>query len=265
MTAIHISDETVLVDNDGVPLRIVSGSLSTVTGEIEAQVVWGKTSINARRTVLLNGSNYSEQFGVNSQMSIISDSGFDQAAGDGARSALVKYYDSSLMILKQTQVSLGGLTATNFSQIDMCFIESVEVLTAGISGSNIGTLSLYSSTNATGNLVATIGPNDGQTFFGHHYIGQNKRCWIKDMSVSVQGGVHPVGTFLKKSLTNADQFSAQKLITEVVRCGTNAYSSKHFELGVMVDGPAKISQYIKSDGVTQIHVSGSFVYYEEDH
>lgn len=259
MTALHISDETTLIDSDGAPLRIVSGSLSVVQGEIEAHTIWGQVSLTNRDTGLLS-EGYTA-LNSDSQLSFVSDSTDDFPTGLGSWTIRVSYYEDDLVELKQEDLSMNGTTPVNTIAVTIKHVEKVAVVTSGVSGGNVGTITIYSQINGAGYVVGTIQPAANQTFFGHHFVPAAKRCWVKDMSVSVQGGVHPCATFLKAVSTSAN--ATAQLITNHIRCGTNAFSSQHFALGVKVAGPARITQWAKSDGVTRIHISGSFTYYEE--
>src|SRR5882672_113572 len=80
--------------------------------------------------LVMRATTYTEQ-SSNAQRSVVSSSANDTSAGTGARTVLVTYYPSDLSYVATEIVTMNGTTAVNMTATDVCFIEKLEVLTAG--------------------------------------------------------------------------------------------------------------------------------------
>lgn len=110
--------------------RPVTGVFNLVSGYVT-------TTDSVRKSVL--ATTYNEPTS-NAQRSISSSSADDSAAGIGARSVRITYYDQVMAGPFTEDVVLNGLSPVNTVASNLCFIERIEVLTVGSSGNNGGVL-----------------------------------------------------------------------------------------------------------------------------
>lgn len=125
------------------------------------------------------------------QRSIASSNANDTAAGTGARTVQITYFDNTGAGPLTEIVTLNGLTPVNTTNTNIRFIEKMEVLTAGTGGANAGTITLYGATGGGGGTVGTIGVGnispgvgDNTTHWAHHYVATG---YVADLSVLVTG------------------------------------------------------------------------------
>ena len=118
-------------------------------------------------------SAYTEQ-SSNAQRSLVSSDATDASASTGARTVRITYYDASMVGPFTETVTMNGTTPVNTVATDICFIEKLEVVTAGSNGGNAGTISLMSATAGGGVTVGTIVVGDNETNWCHHYVPSGK-------------------------------------------------------------------------------------------
>lgn len=120
---------------------------------------------------------YTEQT-ADGQRSIASSDVNDTAAGLGARQVTISYLPLGGGSLKTEVLTLNGVTAVNTVNTDICYIEKIEVTSAGLAATNFGVISLYTGINATGSVFGSIAIQDNHTFWAHHYVPAGKTCRI---------------------------------------------------------------------------------------
>jgi hypothetical protein len=112
------------------------------------------------------------------QRSIKSTSTSDVATtGTGAWTVQLNYLNSSFVSMSET-ITLNGTTAVNTVGTDILYIENMIVLTVGSTGSNVGTINLYTATAGGGTVIGGINPTDNQTFWAHHYVPTGVTCYV---------------------------------------------------------------------------------------
>jgi hypothetical protein len=193
---------------------------------------------------------YTEQT-ADTQMSLASSSANDTAAGTGARQVKITYLDSTGVSLNTVTITLNGTTYVNAGVTDMCFIEKMEVISVGSLGFNSGTLTLKSSTAGSGVTVGTIGSQDNQTFWAHHYIVAAKTCYISGFSISNSGidiGMGALFTVNKKTIgANLPELQVSDFHTLGGATGT---LNRTYQSPIQVIGPSRITCYVKPNSVT---------------
>jgi len=238
----------------------VSASPATSTAGIRGGTVilGGGTSgsINAIRATV-----YNEQ-SSNAQRSMSSSNVNDASAGSGARTVELVYYDSTGAGPFSETITLNGTTAVNTTATNICYIESLIVKTAGATGSNAGTITLFASTAGGGGAVASIGvgnlvvgQGDGRTLWAQHYVGTGLQASITGLVV----GASSSSTFhvrAKPLSANAADIIVSGLIT------TSAAFTRVYGAPITIQGPARITMYgvPSTNGVT---LSAAMDYFED--
>jgi len=246
------------VGKDG-SLRVIS-SFGAPTEGTETGLISGEVASGGPNTVAIRKTAYNEPT-AEAQRSIASSSANDTSAGTGARTVRITYLDSSLTGKKTEDIALNGTTGVNTSNSDIHYIEKVEVLTAGSNESNVGTITLYGSTNKTGGIVGTIAAGDNLTFWAHHYIDSDKTFFL----VSLVGGIgikEPglmYGKVKKLDITD----SVHKIVTsKVVLAAPTAGSSFASTFGTpaaIITGPATFTLFIDASASETYYAGFSYV------
>lgn len=129
------------------------------------------------------------------QRSIASANANDTAAGTGARTVRITYFDNAGAGPLTEVVTLNGTAPVNTVATNIRFIESMEVVTAGSLGSNAGIVTLYGATGGGGGAVGSIGyatlipaTGDNRTFWAHHYVPAGWRVSLSTFEVSIYSG-----------------------------------------------------------------------------
>jgi hypothetical protein len=219
-------------------VRTVSGAASLISG-------YSSTSSNAR--VIIAATTYTEQL-TNAQRSVSSSSASDTSAGTGARTIRITYYDQTMAGPFTEDITLNGTSTVNTVGTNICFIESLRVLTAGSGGNNAGTITLFISTAGAGGTIGTIATNDNQTNWCHHYIAKDKTMFLTQVLCGNQGCCNGSLSVLRNTPTIAD--STDLVVVPQVRVQSGTTESVVFSSPVRVSGPARVQLQIKQDSVS---------------
>lgn len=232
--------------------QIVNGIIAGVYGTVS-----GYVGTSATTTVAIRASTYTPP-GNNAQRSIKSSSANDAAAGTGARSIKITYYDASLNGPFNETITLNGVTAVNTVSTTMAFIEKMEVVTVGSGGSNAGTLTLTTTTGGAGSTIGTVVTGDNRTFWAHHYVAVGKTCYVYIYrgSASVTAGA----AFLN-ILNPIDSTVCQQNPSGTLRHATTSIAID-FAVPIPVVGPALIFVNERPDAATASTAFGSFDFIE---
>lgn len=246
----------VLVDAQG---RLITSGLTGFGADFTfGDIVSSSTTIKAvRRTT------YTEQT-TNAQRSIASASANDAAAGTGARTVSIVYYDQTGAGPFSETVTLNGVTYVNTVATNICFIEEIVVLTAGSGGVNAGILTLKAATAGGGATIGTISASDNRTFWAHHYVGTGKICNITGISAghtaTVVGG-GGVFTMFAKSISLANSVNLQ--VSDFVRAyGQSSTFSRVYQSPIKVSGPARLELYVTPETATSTTYRGAIDFFE---
>lgn len=215
------------------------------------------TTSSIRRTA------YTEQT-VNFIGSIASASANDTAAGTGARTVKIYYVDSTGATVGTETATLNGTTGVNLVTTTKCFIEKIEILTAGSTGSNVGIISLYTGANKTGTVVGTIAATDNTTYWAHHYVVTGKICNVTGVyhgnNSTVAGGVS-VATLKAQTLNIAN--AVEKQISDFIGvAGAANPFTRIYGSVVQITGPARLTMYVTTGSSSSITYRGSFDSYD---
>jgi hypothetical protein len=198
--------------------------------------------------VLLRATTYTEPAAA-AQRSIASASANDTAAGTGARTVRIAYFDNSGNGPLFETVTLNGTTTVNTVATDIRFIESMEVITAGSLLANAGIITLYGATGGGGGTVGSIGigtiiasVGDNRTIWAHHYIAAGYTAQLSTFSLGIQsGGGNTSGRFLIRMTQPLVANSADVTVGDVVL--VNGSYLRQFQYPLEEPGFARLTAY----------------------
>ena len=223
----------------------------------ESGHVQGYVATSATTIVVIRATTYTEPASA-SQMEVVSSSTQDDGSpgGTGTRTLRITYYDGNMNGPFTEDITTNGTGAVATAATNIRFVEKMETLTVGSSGTNVGTITLRLV--GGGATVGTIAVSDGITFWAHHYVQQGKTCFIK----RVFGGVLGVSgvVFLRSTFpltTNAFEKQITASVRTVTAQPSQIYDMEHFT----VTGPARISMWVRPDANTAATWHGGFSYY----
>lgn len=225
----------------------------------------GKTpSTTAVTEIPVEGTTYTEPT-TNGQRSLVSSSANDAAAGTGARTVRIMYFslntDGSVSGPFTETVTLNGTSAVATVATNICYIERMDVMSAGSGGAPAGTISLNTAPDGSGSTICSIAAGDESTFFAHHYVASNKQCHVLD--VLALGGVATASLFEVKTKPLPSGIE-QPFINALA--ATNAATTQ-FPIAdrdrVVVPGPARVRLYVAPASTTAQVNQGSFGFRDE--
>lgn len=208
------------------------------------------SGLSANTLVAVRQTTYVEQT-TQAQRSIVSTNANDSAAGTGARTVMITYYDASVNGPFTETITMNGTTAVNTVNTDICFIESIMVLTVGSNGSNVGTLNLYTGTGATGTIFAAVGlgaiatgVGDNQTFYAHHYVPTGKvlRGYIVTAGIiAAAGGGSSVTVIRYRNPTSTT--SPWQVISDFINAAQGNSLVRPYSVSIELPGPAVVAAF----------------------
>jgi hypothetical protein len=222
----------------------------------------GDVILSSATTSAIRRTAYIEQT-VNFTGSIASANANDSAAGTGARTVRIYYVTADGTTEGAEDVTLNGTTGVNLTATK-CYIEKIEVLTAGSTGSNVGIISLYTAANKTGTVVGTIAATNNTTFWAHHYIVSGKTCNVTGIyhgnNSTVSGGVS-FAVLRSKDLSNL--VSVEKQVSDFIGVAgaSNPYTRIYGSV-IQIPGPARLAMYVTSGAAATVTYRGSFDSYD---
>lgn len=239
--------------------NLVIARASDGSGDFDA----GYVTTAATTQVPLRPTTYTEQT-TNGQRSIASASANDTAAGTGARTVRIDYLDQNMSSLKSEIVTLNGTSYVNTVATDICYIEHIEVLTAGSGGTNAGILTLKAATAGGGATIVTIPAGDTQWFSAHHYIPATKTLFVTGLSIGHTGTtVGSGGLYVLKKISLGGSVELQ--FSDFTRLyGQSSTVTRVFNSPQRVQGPAKVTLYVAPETTSSTIYRGSFDYYEQN-
>lgn len=215
---------------------------------------------------ILNATTYTEQT-ANFTGSIKSSSANDAAAGTGARTVRITYYTQTGAGPYTEDVTLNGTTAVNLVNTDHCYIEKMEVRTAGSLKWNAGTITLYTGAGGAGTAVGSIGygivyasGGDNQTLWAHHYVALGKTASVYNLAGGTTG--NQTGIVFMRIATPLVANSVDRQPTGAVVVALNSsHVTRPTANPIIVAGFAKVYLLVTSNG-TNTTFFGSFDYSE---
>lgn len=204
---------------------------------------------------------------ANAQRSVASSSASDAAAGTGARTVRIKYFTVTGTGPFEEDVTLNGTAAVATVATNICFIESIRVLTVGSGGSNAGTITLYVNNTGGGGTVGSIavgtlatGAGDGRTLWAHHYVEDNKTASLATMIVEAySGGSATNATFYLAAKDPRNANDIEEIISDVLL--VTASFDRTLGIPTEVEGFKRITAY-GVPGVNNATLGASFDFAE---
>jgi len=216
-----------------------------VTASSNSDFTFGDVTLSAIAIAVVRRTAYIEQTS-NAQRSIVSANAADSAAGTGARTIRITYYTATFTGPFTETITLNGTTPVNTVATNICYIESMEVLTVGSGLTNAGIISLKAATAGGGVTIGTIAAANLQTFWAHHYVATGKISNITGISVSHSGTtVGSGGVFILRAQTLGLANAADIQVSDFVRLyGQASTFARVYTSAIKVPGPARLSVYV---------------------
>jgi hypothetical protein len=185
------------------------------------------------------------------------------SAGSGALSVSITYFTASGSGPYSETVSLDGTNSVNTIASNICYIERIEVITAGSSGHNIGTITLHSEIDKGGFVIGTIAPNDNQTFWCHHYVASGKTCYISGISGSTNLTNNSSSVVSIRSMPIGVTSSAELQVSEALKIyNKDSTVVRNYTSTTAVVGPARLIIYVKSETSSSQTIRAAFDFIE---
>lgn len=234
----------------------VSGS-TTVHGASGGQVNTASTTQTAVRATAYNEPS------ANGQLKLVSANANDAAAGTGARTVRIVYLDDEGNGPYCETVTLNGTTPVSTASSNLCYIERMEVLTAGSGGKNAGVISLKSADEQT--TIGSIAAGDNATQWAHHYTPQGWTTYITSAWVNHNGVVAGSGgVFQLKTKELGVDGSVEQPVPGVVRLyGQASTTEKVYGSSLTIVGPRRTTLYITPESSSSLIYRGAFDFYCE--
>jgi hypothetical protein len=224
---------------------------------------FGDVTLTAIAIAVVRRTTYTEQTS-NAQRSIASANANDSSAGTGARTVRIKYYTATFTGPFTETVTLNGTTYVNTVATDICYIESIEVLTVGSTGSNVGILTLKAATAGGGATIGTINATDNLTFWAHHYVPTGKIFYVTGISVSHSGTtVGSGGVFILRAKDLSVAASSNFQVSDFVRLyGQSSTFARVYNSPIKIAGPARIEVYVTPETASSTVYRAAIDFYE---
>lgn len=208
------------------------------------QLRQGQVTTSAVTTI--RKTSYVEQT-TDAQRSLVSSSALDISTGTGARTVMITYYSSALAGPFTETLTMNGTTAVNTVNTNICYIESLHIVTDGSFGGAVGTVSLKVSTGGAGATIATIAPADFRTQWAHHYVATGTICYLS--SVHVAAGQASGGTFTVQYRQD-DQYPVHNhkfMPLDVMRMANSASYTRPYNNPLALVGPGLLLVLVTPD------------------
>jgi hypothetical protein len=226
-------------------------------------IAFGDPSLASTAQAAVRRTSYTEP-AANFTGSIVSSSANDSSAGTGARQVRITWMDATGTTVGTEDVTLNGTTAVNLVTTTKCFIEKMEVLTVGSTGSNVGIITLFTGAAGGGTAVGTIAATNNQTFWAHHYVASGLVCSVTGTLIgsnSTVAGNGSVFVLKVRSLPVANQ--PEKQVGDFLTLhGQSSQVPRNYGSYIKVPGPARIVMYVTPVSGTSNIFRGSFDYYD---
>lgn len=254
------------VDSLGRIITAPAGTSATTSG-----FIFGSLSTTLSTLQKMEATTYTEMTG-SAQRSIVSTSASDTSAGVGARTVKITYYKNDFSGPFTTTVTLNGVTSVDTTATDICFVEKMEVITAGSTATNVGTISLKSVTGGTGTTIGSIGvgtvvaaTGDGRTLWCHHYIPSGLTCNISSLTTGHSSNTSQGsgGLFLIRSLASGSNQTEIQVTDYVHQYGQASSTPRQYPTPVKVTGPARLLGYVLPDSALTVVYHLAFDFYEQ--
>jgi hypothetical protein len=208
----------------------------------------------------IRGSTYTEQSSA-AQRSLVSSSASDAAAGVGAQTVRITYFDQSLNGPYHETITLNGIVPVNTVSTNICFIDNMVVLTAGSSLANIGSISLMTTIAGGGTILGVINAGDNCTNWVHHYVGVGKVARLSYLSVGISGLYG--GRVDIRSRNPVAANSVENIIINPVVISPGMSILFEYDAPAQIIGPSVIVAYAKCKNAAPTDWLVGFGYFED--
>lgn len=223
---------------------------------------YGQVTTSATTNVVVRATTYTEQ-SSNAQRSVSSANVNDTSAGTGARTIKITYYDSTGAGPYTEVLSMNGTTAVPTVNTNICYIEKIEVLTAGSGGQNAGIISLFVNSSGGGGTIGTIAAGDNRTYWAHHYVPTGLTCNITGMTGNNNNSSNQsLFSIRSKNLATANSVEVQ-ISDTLLNGGAVSQAERSFGAPLQIAGPASVSLWVSPLGTPTIINRGSFDFYDQ--
>lgn len=222
---------------------------------------FGQVTTSASTQVAVEATAYTEQTS-NAQRSIASSSANDTSAGTGARTVKITYMNATGAGPFTETVTLNGTSFVNTVSTTICFVEKIEVVIVGSTGSNVGTLTLKAATAGGGATIGTITATNNQTFWAHHYVPTGLTSYISGVNIGDNGSsAGQGGVFVLKAATPATANTPEIQVSDFLNVPGAATSfTRIYNSPIQVVGPARVRAYITPSATSSYTSYASFDY-----
>lgn len=224
--------------------------------------------VSTGEEVVIRATVYTEPTGE-AQRSIVSGSANDAAAGTGARTVQIVYYDNAMDGPFTETVTLNGTTAVNTVATDIRFIERMVVLTAGSLGSNDDIIELYTGTGGGGTVIGSIGyqeqddnNGDNRTLWAHHYVPDGKTAQLATVIGGTTGNQN-AAMYLKRTDVLTTNSASRQISDTITVAEASPSTIRTLGIPIEVDGPTRITMHLVPAG-NGVKFWGSFDFSEVD-
>lgn len=238
-------------------------AVTTTPSSAVPSLSFGDIALAAITTAALYRTPYTEQ-SANFTGSIASSSASDAAAGTGARTVRVYYVDSTGATAGTEDVTLNGVSFVNLATATKCFIEKVEVLTVGSTGSNVGILTLKAGLAGAGATICTIAATDNRTFLAHHYVVTGKTANVTGILIgsNVTNTAGSCIGFLRAKQIGVANAVEKQISDGITVAGLDSSVFRSYGSQIQVVGPARITLYVTTATGSAFNYRGSFDSYD---
>lgn len=240
---------------------IVSGP---ETSGLRNGFAFGEVTTGATTAVPVRKTTLTEQ-ASNAQRSIVSASANDTAAGTGARTVELTYFDQNCVGPYTEAVTLNGTTPVNTVAANICYVETLKVLTVGSGGANVGIISLKAATAGGGATITSIAVGDNRTLMAMRYVPLGNDCHVGGVSINnTSTAVGNGAAFHLRAQQLGVANSVDQIISDQVRVfGQEGQTTRPYTTPLQIIGPARIQLWVVPESGTSNSQRGSFAFYEE--
>jgi hypothetical protein len=232
-----------------------SGNVTNTLGAISS-LISGNIGTDAGAIVGYGSGNSTVSGGIYIQNNLTS-------VGTGALSVLITYFTSTGLGPYSETLTLDGIDSVNTISSDICYIERMEVITAGPSGSNAGTITLHSAVDKGGTAIGTIAPNDNKTFWGHHYVATGKTCYISGISGSSSRTNNSSSLlFIRQRPIGVTSSTDMQLNGDLKIYNKDSSIVRNYNSQISVTGPTRLIIYVKSESSSSQTINAEFDFTE---
>lgn len=234
-------------------------SSGATTGVSFGRVLYGGSS---GVLTSIRATTYTEQT-TNFTGSVKSSSANDASAGTGARTMTITYLDQTGAGPNTETVTFNGTTAVNLVNTNHCFIEKMAVASIGTTGSNAGTLSLFTGAAGAGTTVGSIGfgttvstLGDNTTLWAHHYTPLNKTSTLYLLNAGTTGN-QTASVALRTNSNPTVATTPENQVSDFVIVAASSDSvSRTLSQPIKITGPARTTAYVVSNGTNTNFFAG---------